>query len=61
MSMAEVEALLRSGPRDEADILGAKLKAAREGLKKLGLQLDQRKAPVEVLVVDHLEKAPTEN
>jgi uncharacterized protein (TIGR03435 family) len=43
------------------DIPGAKLKAAREGLKKLGLQLDQRKAPVEVLVVDHMEKAPTEN
>jgi uncharacterized protein (TIGR03435 family) len=61
MSMAEVEALLKSGPRDEVDIPGAKLKAAREGLKKLGLQLEQRKAPVEVLVVDHLEKAPTEN
>jgi uncharacterized protein (TIGR03435 family) len=61
MSMAEVEALLSAGTRDEADIQSAQLKAARDGVKKLGLQLEQRKAPVEVLVVDHLEKAPTEN
>jgi uncharacterized protein (TIGR03435 family) len=30
-------------------------------LEKLGLKLESRKAPVEVLVVDHCEKAPTEN
>ena len=59
ISMAELEALLKDGMRDE--IPSAKLKAARDGLKKLGLQLEQRKAPIEVLVVDHLEKAPTEN
>jgi bla regulator protein BlaR1 len=59
MSMAELEALLRDGMRDE--IQSAELKAARDGLKKLGLQLVPRKAPIEVLVVDHLEKAPTEN
>jgi len=28
---------------------------------KLGLKLDARKAPVEVIVIDHLEKTPTEN
>jgi hypothetical protein len=28
---------------------------------KLGLKLDSRKAPVDVLVIDHLEKTPTEN
>jgi len=33
----------------------------QDGLKKLGLQLETRKAPVEVIVVDHLEKIPTEN
>jgi uncharacterized protein (TIGR03435 family) len=30
-------------------------------VQKLGLKLDARKAPVDVIVVDHLEKAPTEN
>jgi len=57
--MAELEALLTAGMRDEMP--SAKLKAARDGLKKLGLQLELRKAPIEVLVIDHLEKAPTEN
>jgi uncharacterized protein (TIGR03435 family) len=61
MSMAEVEELLRSGARDAADLQSAKLKAARDGLKKLGLQLNRVKAPVEVLVIDHLEKGSTEN
>jgi bla regulator protein BlaR1 len=59
MSMAELEALLKDGMRD--DIQSAELKAAQDGLKKLGLHLERRKAPIEVLVVDHLEKAPTEN
>jgi uncharacterized protein (TIGR03435 family) len=27
----------------------------------LGLRLDQKKGQVEVVVVDHIEKAPTEN
>jgi uncharacterized protein (TIGR03435 family) len=30
-------------------------------LERLGLKLETRKAPLEVLVVDHIEKAPTEN
>jgi uncharacterized protein (TIGR03435 family) len=30
-------------------------------LEKLGLKLENRKAPLEVLVIDHMEKAPTEN
>jgi len=30
-------------------------------LQTLGLKLDSRKAPLEVLVVDHAEKTPTEN
>ena len=30
-------------------------------VSKLGLKLEARKAPVEVMVIDHLEKTPTEN
>lgn len=30
-------------------------------LARLGLKLETRKAPLEVLVIDHIEKAPTEN
>jgi uncharacterized protein (TIGR03435 family) len=31
---------------------------AQDALKKLGLELKQRKEPVEVIVIDHLDKAP---
>jgi uncharacterized protein (TIGR03435 family) len=30
-------------------------------IEKAGLKLESRKAPVGVIVVDHLEKTPTEN
>ena len=30
-------------------------------LEKLGLKLESHKAPIEALVIDHCEKAPTEN
>ena len=30
-------------------------------IEKLGLKLESRKAPIEVLVIDHCEKVPTEN
>jgi uncharacterized protein (TIGR03435 family) len=60
LSKAELKGIL-SGPHDQADIQSARLKAARDGLKKLGLQLERRKAPVEVLVIDNLEKTPIEN
>lgn len=30
-------------------------------IEKLGLKLDARKAPLDLIVVDHLEKTPTEN
>ena len=32
-----------------------------ESVQKLGLKLDPRKGPMETIVVDHLEKTPTEN
>ena len=31
------------------------------GMEKLGLKFDARKAPLDFLVVDHMEKAPSEN
>ena len=30
-------------------------------IERAGLKLEPRKAPVETIVVDHLEKTPTEN
>jgi len=60
LSRAEFEQLLTE-PHDRSDIQGANIKAARDGLKKFGLQLERRKAPVEMLVIDNLEKTPTEN
>ncbi len=32
-----------------------------QAVEKMGLKLDARKAPVDVIVVDHLEKSPTDN
>lgn len=32
-----------------------------ESVQKLGLRLEQRKAPMEMIVVDHLERSPTDN
>lgn len=61
MSMGELEALRSTATADAADLQNAQLKAARDGLKKLGLQLEQRKAPVEVIVIDHLDKSPAGN
>ena len=61
MSMAELKELLTSDTRVPGDRQSALLKAARDGLKKFGLQLERRKAPVEMLVIDNLEKAPSEN
>ena len=42
--------------------MGAKIvKRFNDGLLKLGLRLELRKGPMEILVVDHVEKIPTEN
>jgi uncharacterized protein (TIGR03435 family) len=43
------------------DIEEAVLKGFNGGLRKLGLQLERRKGPLETLVVDHVEKTPTVN
>jgi uncharacterized protein (TIGR03435 family) len=49
------------GERTTQDMEAAVLKAFNDGLAKLGLKLERRKGPVESIVVDHVEKAPTEN
>jgi uncharacterized protein (TIGR03435 family) len=47
-----------SGPIAESAV-GASLFSAIQ--EQLGLKLEARKAPVEILVIDHAEKVPTEN
>jgi uncharacterized protein (TIGR03435 family) len=32
-----------------------------DAVQKLGLKLEARKGPIEVIIIDHVEKAPTEN
>ncbi|HLK61811.1 MAG TPA: TIGR03435 family protein [Bryobacteraceae bacterium] len=47
-----------SGPADAADPTGG---SVFNTVQQLGLKLDARKSPVEHLVIDHVEKMPTEN
>jgi uncharacterized protein (TIGR03435 family) len=50
---------MRVRSADQATLQNERLRMVQDGLKKLGLQLEQRKAPVEILVIDHLDRAPT--
>jgi uncharacterized protein (TIGR03435 family) len=51
-------AVIRAPASEDADPAGVSL---RGSLQKLGLRLEARKLPVEVLVVDDALKVPTEN
>jgi uncharacterized protein (TIGR03435 family) len=44
------------GPQDVTDAA-----AVAQALQKVGLKLESHKVPVEVIVVDHLERKPTDN
>jgi uncharacterized protein (TIGR03435 family) len=46
------------GPEATTDDAPALLAAVQD---QLGLKLDQKKAPIDLVVIDHLEKTPTEN
>jgi uncharacterized protein (TIGR03435 family) len=46
---------------DPADMERLTLKAFNDGLQKLGLRLDPRKGSFETIVVDSIEKTPTDN
>ena len=49
------------GPRGPGALQNALFGAVQDELKKIGLQLERRQGPVETIVIDRLEKAPTEN
>jgi uncharacterized protein (TIGR03435 family) len=53
------DALVENASMMERD--DAVLRGFNDGLRKLGLQLERRKGPVETLFVDHVEKTPTDN
>jgi uncharacterized protein (TIGR03435 family) len=48
-----------AAPLDSATTPGSTLKSALE--RQLGLKLIEAKANLDVIVVDHVEKVPTEN
>lgn len=57
-SPAADTAMRESAELDRDQIL---LQRFNDGLRKLGLQLERRKGPIENLIVDHVEKTPTDN
>jgi uncharacterized protein (TIGR03435 family) len=47
-----------TAPAEASDPSGSSI---YQSLQNMGLKLDARKAPIEAIVVDHVEKMPTEN
>ncbi len=61
ISMADLIAEVRANRGDVAAAHRAELDVLQSGLKKLGLEIESRKMPVEMIVIDHVEKTPTAN
>lgn len=61
VSMEDLITEVRSHPGDTAAVQRDWFNVVGDGLKKLGLELQPRKAPLETVVIDHLEKTPTAN
>lgn len=67
MSSYDIKAVMREamGVNSLDPALGSQsdLRGSRvfDAIEKLGLKLESRKLPVETIVVDHVEKSPTEN
>jgi uncharacterized protein (TIGR03435 family) len=61
VSLADLAAEIRANPGDSNVRQEAQFRVVQDGLKKLGLQLELRKLPVELFVIDRLEKTPTGN
>ncbi len=60
--MNEYVAAVTTAPQDRVGSPQATMRdAVQNALQKLGLRLEPRKAPVETIVVDHVERTPTEN
>jgi uncharacterized protein (TIGR03435 family) len=49
------------GGRPPSDAPAEPAGSIYDSVQRYGLKLEPRKAPMEVLIVDHMEKAPTEN
>jgi uncharacterized protein (TIGR03435 family) len=58
LSMADA---LATAPGAREEFQDPLFKAGQDALKKLGLQLEHRKGPIEIIVIDHVAKTPTEN
>lgn len=61
VSMEDLIAELRSHAGDIEAAHRAELEVVQGALKKLGLEIESRKMQVMVVVIDRLEKTPTEN
>jgi uncharacterized protein (TIGR03435 family) len=62
ISLSDLPGAKRSLPADgESDRNAMVVRDFNQGLAKLGLRLEQRKAEIETIVVDHVEKTPTAN